>query len=105
VFETYAKACELAPNCTGYTVWGVADRYSWLGADTNDLLYGDSFTPSPAVSVVQKDLDGIVSGVTAKHKPKSAARAKPAAKAKTRAKPAAKAKTRAKPAAKAKTKQ
>jgi endo-1,4-beta-xylanase len=93
VFETYAKACELAPNCTGYTVWGVANRYSWLGADTDDLLYGDSFTPTPAVSVVQKDLAGLVSAATAKRKRPNAARAKTADRRKAKTKTKTKATT------------
>jgi endo-1,4-beta-xylanase len=54
IFERYAEACRLAGNCTGFTVWGVADQYSWLGADSDALLYNDLFQPSPAVAVIHR---------------------------------------------------
>jgi GH35 family endo-1,4-beta-xylanase len=58
VFERYADACRLAGNCVGYTVWGVADAYSWLGPNSDALLYNDDFQPSPAASVVRSLLTG-----------------------------------------------
>ncbi|WP_249011078.1 endo-1,4-beta-xylanase [Conexibacter sp. DBS9H8] len=58
VFERYATACQLAPNCTGYTVWGVADSYSWLGPETDALLYDPGFRPTPAAAVVAATLAG-----------------------------------------------
>jgi endo-1,4-beta-xylanase len=58
VFERYARACRLAGNCVGYTVWGVADRYSWLGSDRDDLLYDTNFQPKPEAPVVRRLLTG-----------------------------------------------
>ena len=57
VFRRYAEACRLAGNCTGLTVWGVANRYSWLGATGDALLYDANFIPSPAVAAI-RDLLG-----------------------------------------------
>jgi endo-1,4-beta-xylanase len=59
VFERYAQACRLAGNCTGFTVWGVSDQYSWLGSAANALLYTSSFQPTPAVGFVDKVLSGV----------------------------------------------
>jgi endo-1,4-beta-xylanase len=58
VFERFAQACRLAGNCTGLTVWGVADQYSWLGPGSDALLFGDDFQPSPAVRFVDQMLAG-----------------------------------------------
>jgi endo-1,4-beta-xylanase len=58
VFERYAQACRLARNCVGYTVWGVADRYSWLGPSSDALLYGPDFQPTPAAGIVRRILAG-----------------------------------------------
>jgi endo-1,4-beta-xylanase len=60
VFRRYALACRLAPNCVGYTVWGVADRYSWLGPFSDALLYDADFRPRPVAAVVH----GLLSGRT-----------------------------------------
>jgi endo-1,4-beta-xylanase len=68
VFRRYALACRLAGNCTGLTVWGVADRYSWLGPASDSLLYGSDFTPKPAAGVVHEVLAG--SGWAAAAQPK-----------------------------------
>jgi endo-1,4-beta-xylanase len=61
VFERYAEACRLAGNCTGFTVWGVADQYSWLGPDTNALLYNSAFEPTAAAPIVHRLLAGLSS--------------------------------------------
>ncbi len=58
VFRSYALACRMAGNCTGVTVWGVADQYSWLGPDADALLYDTEFTPKPAATAVQAILTG-----------------------------------------------
>ena len=58
VFETYATACRLAGNCTGLTVWGVANPYSWLGPNTNALLFNSDFQPLPALAFIDKILSG-----------------------------------------------
>jgi endo-1,4-beta-xylanase len=59
IFETYAEACRIVGNCTGFTVWGVADQYSWLGPNTNALLYNSNFQPTPAVEAIRRLLEGL----------------------------------------------
>ena len=59
VFERYAQACRMAGNCVGFTVWGVADQYSWLGSATNALLYTSNFQATPAVAFIDKVLSGV----------------------------------------------
>ena len=58
IFSRYAQACRAVGNCTGLTVWGVADRYSWLGPPSRALLYDSAFRPSPAVTVIRRALSG-----------------------------------------------
>ena len=58
VFENYAAACRMAGNCTGFTVWGVADQYSWLGLNNDALMFNQAFQPSPAVAFIDKVLSG-----------------------------------------------
>jgi endo-1,4-beta-xylanase len=38
-----ATACREATNCTGVTVWGVADPYSWRGGAQQATLFDASF--------------------------------------------------------------
>lgn len=52
VFRRYAQACRMSPNCSGLTVWGVSNQYSWLGAAADALLYGTDFSPSPVVAEI-----------------------------------------------------
>ena len=59
IFDRYAQACRVVGNCVGMTVWGVADQYSWLGANTDALLYNTAFQATPAVSVVHRFLGGL----------------------------------------------
>ncbi len=58
IFERYAHACRTVTNCVGYTVWGVADPYSWLGPRSDALLYNSAFQPSAAAPVVSRILAG-----------------------------------------------
>lgn len=58
VFKRYAQACRLAGNCVGFTVWGVADPYSWLGMSSDALLYDSSFTPIAVVPEISALLAG-----------------------------------------------
>jgi endo-1,4-beta-xylanase len=39
-YNTAAQACREMPNCTDVSVWGVADAYSWRGADQRATLFG-----------------------------------------------------------------
>ena len=75
VFETYARACRVVGNCIGLTVWGVADQYSWLGPNTDALLYDTSFQATPAVGVVHQLLDGVLT--EPKQQPKQQPKPKP----------------------------
>jgi endo-1,4-beta-xylanase len=58
VFARYAQACRAVGNCTGLTVWGVADRYSWFGTASDALLYDSAFRPSPAAALIRRVLSG-----------------------------------------------
>jgi endo-1,4-beta-xylanase len=74
VFQRYAEACRLAGNCTGLTVWGVANAYSWLGATADALLYNLNFVPSPAVEILQRLLGATPVPATPATRPPSAHR-------------------------------
>ena len=43
-----AAACSAVPRCTGLTVWGVTDRYHWLGREKRALLFDDEGAAKPA---------------------------------------------------------
>jgi len=49
VYGDAASVCADAPNCTGVTVWGVTDRWSWLGADAAPLPFDEDGNPKPAL--------------------------------------------------------
>lgn len=55
-FAAAARACAAAPNCTGVTVWGVTDRWSWIGAATTPLLFDDEGKPKPALRALRGPL-------------------------------------------------
>lgn len=53
VFYNIAHACLKDSNCTTFTVWGVADQFSWLHeakglTDANPLLFDSQFRKKPA---------------------------------------------------------
>ena len=52
-YATAAEACRQALNCDGLTVWGVADRFSWRGADQQATLLGAGYTPKVAYDAVR----------------------------------------------------
>ena len=56
VYRAAASACAESPNCKRFTVWGVGDKYSWLGADRVPLLLDANFQPKPALGVVRQTL-------------------------------------------------
>jgi endo-1,4-beta-xylanase len=49
IYGDAARACAAASNCTGVTVWGVTDRWSWLGSDSAPLPFGEDGEPKPAL--------------------------------------------------------
>lgn len=56
-YRTAASACLEVVACKRLTVWGLSDRYSWLGSDQIPLLYGDDYAPKPALAAVQSVLN------------------------------------------------
>ena len=55
-FAAAARACVSSARCTGLTVWGVDDRWSWLGAKLRPLLYDVQAQPKPALAAVREAL-------------------------------------------------
>lgn len=55
-YRAAAEACAAAPNCTGFTVWGVTDERSWKGADQRPLLIDASGNAKPSLDVVREVL-------------------------------------------------
>ena len=53
IFATAAAACAEVAACTRVTVWGVTDRYSWLGSDRAPLLLDGMYQPKPALGAVR----------------------------------------------------
>jgi endo-1,4-beta-xylanase len=53
IFRDVASACAEVAACKRFTVWGVSDKYSWLGADHMPLLLDATFQPKPALGAVQ----------------------------------------------------
>lgn len=52
-YNAVAEACRVMTNCTGVTVWGVADQYSWRGADMRADLIDKTFAAKPAYADVR----------------------------------------------------
>jgi endo-1,4-beta-xylanase len=57
-YRRAAEACAAVAACTRFTVWGVTDKYSWMGADQLPLLLDSSFSAKPALSAVREVLGG-----------------------------------------------
>ena len=55
-FAAAAAACAAAPNCTGVTVWGVTDRWSWLGEKAAPLPFDAAGEPKPALAALTRAL-------------------------------------------------
>ena len=51
-YQAAARACAATPSCVRFTVWGVADPWSWRGADAHALLLGPDYRPKPALDAV-----------------------------------------------------
>jgi endo-1,4-beta-xylanase len=56
IYRDAAQACNEVPACKRFTVWGVTDRYSWLGADRRPLLLDADYQPKPALDAVRQGL-------------------------------------------------
>jgi endo-1,4-beta-xylanase len=55
-YAAVARACVAAPNCTGLTVWGVTDKYSWIGPAGEPVLFDTEARPKPALGLVLRAL-------------------------------------------------
>ena len=56
VYRRAAQACAAVAACTRFTVWGVNDKYSWLGVDKLPLLFDASFAAKPALGAIREVL-------------------------------------------------
>ena len=55
-YAAAAEACAAARNCTGLTVWGVTDRWSWIGEDKAPLPFDADGNPKPALRALARAL-------------------------------------------------
>lgn len=53
-YAATARACAAVPRCTGLTVWGVTDRWSWLGAQAQADLFDARGRPKPALAALRR---------------------------------------------------
>jgi endo-1,4-beta-xylanase len=49
-YREAGRACVEAPNCTGLTIWGVTDEFSWLGAERSPLPFDADGAAKPALT-------------------------------------------------------
>ncbi len=56
-YRNAVRACLAVSRCTGITVWGVTDKYSWRSGGT-PLLFDDNYTKKPAYNAVLTVLGG-----------------------------------------------
>lgn len=57
-YRRAAQACAAVAACTRFTVWGVTDRYSWMGVDQLPLLLDAGGAEKPALAAVREVLGG-----------------------------------------------
>ncbi len=55
-YAAAAAACRAARACTGVTVWGVDDKWSWLGPQWRATPYAADGTPKPAAAALRRAL-------------------------------------------------
>ena len=56
VYADAARVCATEPNCTGLTVWGVTDRWSWLGPEAGALVFDGDGKPKRALPALVRPL-------------------------------------------------
>ena len=57
-YAAAAGACAAEPRCTGLTVWGVTDRWSWIGEAKRPVLFDVGARAKPALARVLRAFGG-----------------------------------------------
>lgn len=57
IYADAARACRRTPVCTGLTLWGVTDRFSWLTPQRRPLPYGVDGDAKPAARALMRALE------------------------------------------------
>ena len=56
IYRDAAAACAAVPRCRRVTIWGLSDRFSWLGPDAMALPFDAELRPKPAWDALREGL-------------------------------------------------